>query len=92
MREYRDSSNRLSIHLSDGCEDFAVFSQRLESRWGPPREKVDGLEQQYWDFGVEGSTVVLHSDASSGVSIHVNDGSCDELLRRVAKELSGKSA
>jgi len=88
MREYRDASKRLSIHLSDGCEDFAVFSQRLETRWGPPREKVDHLEQHYWDFDVEGTTVVLHSDTFSGVSIHVNDGSSDELLRLVAKELT----
>ena len=84
MEEYRDMSGRLTIALSDDDRQFAIFAERLKKFGGRPKEKLNGLDQRYWDFEINGVTVVLHSDPRVGVSIHVEDGSNDELLRSVA--------
>jgi hypothetical protein len=87
MREYRDVSRRLSIELSGDGEEFGVFADRMISLHGVPVEKVSGLDQRYWDFDVDGVTIVLHSDTMAGVSIHVDDGTHEEVLRALANEL-----
>ena len=52
MREYRDASDRFCIDLSDRDEDFASFASRMTSLHGSPVEKVNGVDQHYWDFDV----------------------------------------
>jgi len=74
MREYRDFSNRQSFDLSDDHRDFSIFAERMVSLLGSPTDKLSGLDQNYWDFNVNGVTVVLHSDTMAGVSIHIEDG------------------
>jgi len=88
MREYRDASDRLCIGLSDRDEDLEAFASRMTSLHGSPVEKVDGVDQHYWDFDVNGITLVLHSDTMAGVSIHVKDGTHEDLLQEIAKELT----
>ena len=90
MREYRDASNRLTFDLSGQEKDFGRFANRMLSLHGKPIHKLDDPlgDQRYWDFDVEGTTVVLHSDVMAGVCIHVEDGSHESLLRHVVQELS----
>ncbi len=90
MKEYRDASNRLSIDLSGEADDFEVFADRMTVLHGKPVDKVFGLDQRYWDFNVNGITVVLHSEHFLGVSIHVEDGTNEELLREIAHQLTDK--
>ena len=90
MKEYKDASNRLSIELSDLNSDilFRKFADRLATKFDAKiSEKLDGPDQRYWDFDVNGTIVVLHSDAMAGISIHVEDGSNDNLLRKIAENL-----
>jgi hypothetical protein len=92
MREYHDASGRLSIDLGDDGPMFQVYATRLEEICkGKCIQRLDVLDQRYWDYGIEGATVVLHSDTSAGISIHVEDGSRDDLLRRVAVNLAEPS-
>ena len=87
MREYRDFSNRLSFDLSDDHGDFSIFAERMVSLHGSPTDNLSGLDQNYWDFNVGGVTLVLHSDTMAGVSIYVEDGTHEALLRTIAKKL-----
>jgi hypothetical protein len=90
MKEYKDASNRLSIELSDSNSNilFRKFADRLTTEFNAKiSEKLDGLDQRYWDFDVNGTIVVLHSDGMAGISIHVEDGSNDNLVREIAKTL-----
>ncbi|HUT70171.1 MAG TPA: DUF3630 family protein [Desulfatiglandales bacterium] len=90
MKEYKDASNRLSIDLSDLDSDilFRKYANRLKTEFNAKIvEKLDGLDQRYWDFDVDGTIVVLHSDAMAGISIHIEDGTNDSLLRRVSSSL-----
>ncbi|MBM3300043.1 MAG: hypothetical protein FJY85_08815 [Deltaproteobacteria bacterium] len=90
MREYRDASNRLTFDLSGQEEDFGRFAKGMISLHGDPIHRLDDPlgDQRYWDFNVEGTTVVLHSDVMAGVSIHVEDGSHEALLRDIVKTLT----
>ena len=88
MREYRDASDRLCIDLSDRGGYFETFASRMTSLHGSPVEKVNGVDQHYWDFDVNGITVVLHSDGMAGVSIHVKDGANENLVREIASQLT----
>ena len=83
MKEWKDHSGRLTVWLSDDGDDFGLFARQIISRFGQPTERLDGLDQRYWDFAVAGATVVLHSDAMAGVSIHVEDGTHDNDLRAI---------
>ncbi len=86
-KEWKDQSGRLTIWLSDDADDFNVFAHEMTSRFGAPTERLDGLDQRYWNFSVDGGTVVLHGDALAGVSIHTEDGPLDDLLHSIASSL-----
>ncbi|MFC1524172.1 DUF3630 family protein [Thermodesulfobacteriota bacterium] len=90
MKESRDASNRLSIELAESDSNilFKKFAKRLVSEFNAEIvEKLDGLDQRYWDFGVSGTIVVLHSDNYMGISVHVENGTNDNLLRQIATDL-----
>ena len=87
MKEWKDFSGRLTVWLSDNGNDFEVFARQMISHFGQPAERVDSLDQRYWDFYANGLTFVLHADTFSGVSIHVEDGTHDEELRAIGEWL-----
>jgi hypothetical protein len=72
---------------------FEVYASRLEGRCGGRRvQRLDGLDQSYWDYDIEGTTLVLHTDVFAGISLHIEDGSRDDLLRRVAARITEPDA
>ena len=85
--ERKDHSGRLTARLSDDADDFDAFAHQMTLRFGAPTERLDGLDQRYWDFSVNRGAIVLHGDTIAGVSIHVEDGSQDDLLRSIAGSL-----
>lgn len=90
MKEYRDASNRLSIDLSDLDSEilFAKYADRIKSEFKAIIvDRLDGLDQRYWDFDIDGKIVVLHSDSMTGISIHIENGADENLLRKIALTL-----
>ncbi len=90
MKEYFDSSKRLSIELASSSSDdlFHHFASCLSKLFGAQiSNQFDGVDQRYWDFKILETTVVLHSDTFIGISIHVEDGTNEDLLRKIAKEI-----
>ncbi len=76
MREHHDACGRLSIALGDDGPMFSTYASRLEQFCKARRlRQLDGPDQKYWDFDLDGTTVVLHSDIFAGISVHVEDGS-----------------
>jgi hypothetical protein len=89
MKEHRDASGRLTISLGDDGPMFGLYAARLEANCKGRRvHQLDGSDRRYWDYDVEGTTTVLHSDVFAGISLHVEDGSRDDLLRRVAAQIT----
>lgn len=90
MKEYRDASNRLSIDLANIDYDtlFQKFANLLQTEFkGKLIEKIEGLDGRYWDFDINGTIVVLHSNAMAGISIYAEDGSNETLIREIGKKL-----
>jgi hypothetical protein len=90
MREYRDASGRLSFDLAHSDDEFDTFAQRMIQLNGKPVKKLcDAMgDDQYWDFKAGSTIVVLHSNRMAGVSIHVEDGTHEDLLRDIVKKLT----
>jgi hypothetical protein len=89
MREYLDASGRLSIELDNDDRQFNLYASRFKTKIKARLiQRLDGPDQRYWDFDVDGVKVVLHCDVFAGVSLHLEDGSDDELLRSLADKLS----
>jgi hypothetical protein len=93
MKEHRDASDRLSIDLGGDQSMFRVYTYRLEDCCGAKQvQQLDGLDQSYWHYDFEGTTIVLHWDAFAGICLHIDDGSRDDLLRRVAATITEPDA
>ena len=92
MKAHRDCSDRLSFILSSDSEAFHGFAERMISLYGAAVSELDGLDQRYRDFDVHGVIVVLHSDVMVGVSIQVENGTDEELLRAIAWKLKETAA
>lgn len=90
MKEYKDASNRLSIDLGNQDQHILVeiYAKRLVEEFGAViTQKTGGLDQLYWDFDLSGTKFVLHYDNFMGISIFVENGTNDDLLRKVAAKL-----
>lgn len=88
MKEYRDACGRLTVHLSDDVADLMSFMTRLRDRYpAAPTKELSGLDQTYCDSEVDGVVIVLHSDTLAGISLHVEDGTQEDLLRSVAEAI-----
>ena len=90
MREYKDSSGRLTFEVSksDSWFLFRKYAKRLEKQYNAKIiEKLDGFDQKYWNFEIKSTVVVLHSDSMVGISIHIEDGSNEELLREIVESI-----
>jgi len=93
MKDYLDASGRLSIEVGEDGPLFRVYASRTEALCKGRRiRQLDGLDQRYWDYEIDGTTVVLHSDVFAGILLHVEDGSRDDLLRSVAAKITEPSA
>lgn len=91
IKENRDSANRLNIELCGKCDQINCFAVRLEAKYKTqPIKTLNGLDQQYRDYRIKGKAVVLHSENSMGISIYIEDGSNEELLRSIAQTILKK--
>jgi hypothetical protein len=89
MKEYIDASGRLSIDLDNDDRRFMLYASRLKDKIKARLiQKLESPDQRYWDYDFDGVTVVLHCDVFAGISLHVKDGSHDEILRDLADQLS----
>ena len=90
MRAHRDSSNRLSITLSqsDSWFIFHKYEKQIKKKFnGKIIEKLRDVDQRGWNFKIQDKILVLQSESVAGISMHIEDGSDDELLRNVAEAL-----
>jgi len=85
--EWKDHSGLLTVWLSDDVNDFDAFAHKMTSWFGAPTARLDAHDQRYWDFSLNQTSIVLHGDTMVGLTIHVEDGSQDDLLRSIARGL-----
>ncbi|QXH37547.1 DUF3630 family protein [Pseudomonas muyukensis] len=83
-----------TIEISE-LTDWKLFenvAQKLEHGLGGYwNEKLDGLDQRYWDLIVGEQTLTLHLEHYLGISVFVPDNA-DEMAQRVRALLSSCDA
>ncbi|MBX7105947.1 MAG: hypothetical protein K1X57_17830 [Gemmataceae bacterium] len=83
----------MCIQMGDGENCFLTIAKRIETVYkGKCLRRLDSFDQHYWDFEIDGATVVLHSDVFAGISLHIENGTRDDLLRRVAASIAEPAA
>jgi|SRR5918992_1324398 hypothetical protein len=51
-------------------------------------EKLDGLEQRYWDIEIEGEILTLHSEHYIGISLFPQNKEANEVVKAVGEYLA----
>lgn len=74
MKIERTAIGLVELRISDDPEQFKLLAEgvrkTLGGRW---IEKLDGLDQSYWDLEVQGEKVTVHREHSLGVSVFCDD-------------------
>jgi hypothetical protein len=68
-------------NLFNRIADF--IAEEFNGHW---LEKVDGLEQRYWDIGIENAVLTLHLEHYLGISLFPakeNDAEANNLVRKI---------
>ena len=70
MKLERTPNGLIELRLSDNPDDFIRLAEtvrtHLKGKW---TQKVDGLDQSYWDLDVGGETLTYHREHYLGVSV-----------------------
>lgn len=67
---YESRSGRTDAMLSDNPDDLIRVAGLIEERFrGVWVEKLNGLDQSYWDYSVAGVMLTLHREHYLGVSL-----------------------
>jgi hypothetical protein len=94
--KYETQNGRFEARLSEKS-DWEVFNQIADSiteefngRW---IEKVDGLDQRYWDIEIENERLTLHLEHYLGISLFSTkdgDEKAQNLVQRIGNYLETK--
>lgn len=91
QKSFYESDGRLEIALLDKS-DWKLFEQIFQKI----REnfdiklinKIDGIDERYWDFEINGGLICLHLQHYLGISIFsVNDPVMNEVVKKIAEKL-----
>ena len=93
MRESYDASGRLTFDLP---QNFSLthYDEILRLNGCVRVNMLEGPGESWWDYKAGGNIVVLHWNDLAGISLHIEDGNADDLLRHLAQvclEAAGKA-
>ena len=74
MKIERVASGGLEVHLSRDSDHFYQLAELVRSalggEWG---QRLDNLDQSYWDIDVHGTRIVIHREHYLGVFVLCED-------------------
>ncbi len=74
MKIQRTDTGLIELRLSEDPEQFVRLAEEVRTmlggRW---TEKIDGLDQSYWDLEVQGEKITVHREHYLGVSVFSED-------------------
>ncbi len=83
---------RLALQLSSGSAPFpfADFAQALvREREGQIADRLDGLDESYWDVVLDGQVLTLHRQHYLGVFLCATDVASEATLERLVPFAEG---
>ena len=74
MKIERTDTGLVELRISDDSEQFKHLAEEVRNKLGGRWiEKLDGLDQSYWDLDVQGEKVTVHREHYEGVSVFCDD-------------------
>jgi hypothetical protein len=74
MKIERTDTGLIELRLSEDPEQFVRLAEEVRTKLGGRwTEKIDGLDQSYWDLDVQGIVVTVHREHYLGVSVFGKD-------------------
>lgn len=94
QKSFYESDGRLEITLLDKS-DWKLFEkifQKIRENFDIKLiNKIDGIDERYWDFEINGGLICLHLQHYLGISIFsVNDPAMNEVVKKIAEELGNE--
>lgn len=75
------------LHLSKDSNDFCKLAQEIIELYNATLvEKLDGLDQSYWDIHIEDELFTLHREHYLGVFIFSNSHTAKDLFDKMRKQ------
>ena len=91
--EYQNGGNGLLLASESSWRLFDLIADFIEQRWDARRvSQLDGTEQRYLDFEIDGEYLTLHLEHFQGITLlpvsNVTDpGAADALMSTVAESI-----
>ena len=83
------SDGRIEILLSEesSWQLFDAISKEIVKKFDVKLvKKLDGVDERYWDFEINGGLICLHLQHYLGISIFsVNDSVMNEIVKKIAE-------
>jgi len=74
MKIERTATGLIELRISDDPEQFKRLAEEIRKQLGGRwTEKVDGLDQSYWNLDVQGEKITVHREHYLGVSVFGDD-------------------
>jgi len=87
---YSWNDERLQVAISDDS-DWMLFNgvaEKILTRFrGKLVERLDGVDERYWDLEIEGTIVTLHLQHYLGISLFSKNKEANDLIRQVGEYL-----
>lgn len=89
MKYLKTFSGDLELHICDNADRFVEVAQKIQAITnGRFREKLNGLDQSYWDIVIDGSLCTIHREHYLGISIYSGARDAKTIFEKIERELN----
>ncbi len=89
MHYVNNRAGTLELHLSDDLERFVEIANKIQQfTHGVFTQKLDGLDQSYWDITTDSICFTIHREHYLGVSIYSDAPDARKVLDRLTTKLT----
>jgi hypothetical protein len=94
MRYSTTRQGNLQLVIADEADwpEFERLAESIRGRFDARIiERLDGLDERYWDLEVAGQTVTLHLQHYLGISLYASSAEGESLVKRIGQFLETKT-
>lgn len=89
MKIAKSSSGEVELHISDNPDLFDNIANKIiEITNATVIEKIDSLDQSYWDIKIDGEAFTIHREHYLGIKLFSSSELGEEVLNIVKNSLS----
>ncbi len=95
MKYQQMQDGRLQLNLSDTASrsELERWTAIICRHWNARiMERIDGLDQSYWDIEIDGRIITLHWENYLGICLFAAEKAADEIIRVMGNALAANGA